>query len=162
MELLNINGTIVAVLLNFLILLWVLNRYLYKPVLSILESRKQHIDTSLATAERKLADAEGLRADLERKLAAARSEAQKVIDDALKTAERIRHELTEGGRAEAATIRSQAIADIARMQEAARQELKEEVVDLALAAAGKILERSLDEDSNRKFAEAVIAQIQRS
>ncbi|MFH0886685.1 MAG: F0F1 ATP synthase subunit B [bacterium] len=160
MELLNIDGTMVAVILNFLILLWILNHFLYKPVLKVLEDRKMYVESTINLAEGKLQDAAGLKAELEKKLSEAKGEAQALIDEALKTSERIRHELTQDGRAEATTIRERAMIEVERMREQVGRDLRSDVVDLALEAAGKILERTLDEAENRKYAEKVIAQIQ--
>jgi len=159
MELLNINGTIVAVLLNFLILLWILNRYLYKPVLGILEGRKQQVESTVADAEKKLVESQQLKGELEKKLAAARSEAQNIVDEALKTSERIRQELTAEGRNEANAIRERAIAEVSRIKDAARKELKSDTVDLAILAAGKLLKRSVDEAGNRKYVEEVLNEL---
>ena len=160
MELLNIDGTLFAVMLNFLILLWILNHFLYKPVLKVVDDRKVHVESSINLAEGKLQDAANLKSELEKKLADAKGEAQAIIDGALKTSERIRSELTQDGRSEAATIRERAVIEVERMREQVGRDLRSDVVDLALEAAGKILERTLDEAENRKYAEMVIAQIQ--
>ena len=83
----NINATLIAQILNFLVLVFVLAKFVYKPVLGIMEERKNKIASDLETAEKAKNDAEAVKAEYAAKLADARQEAQAIIENARKTAQ---------------------------------------------------------------------------
>ena len=80
----NINATLIAQILNFLVLVFVLAKFVYKPVLGIMEERKNKIASDLETAEMAKKDAEAVKAEYAAKLADARQEAQAIIENALR------------------------------------------------------------------------------
>ncbi|WP_405379186.1 F0F1 ATP synthase subunit B, partial [Phascolarctobacterium sp.] len=83
----NINATLIAQILNFLVLVFVLAKFAYKPLLGMMEERKNKIASDLETAEQAKKDAEAVKAEYAAKLADARQEAQAIIDNARKTAQ---------------------------------------------------------------------------
>ena len=82
----NINATLIAQALNFLILLFILAKFAYKPLLKVMEERKEKIANDLKAADQAKADAEAVKAEYAAKLAEAKAEAQEIIDNARKTA----------------------------------------------------------------------------
>ena len=83
----NFNATLIAQVLNFLILVFILAKFAYKPLMKIMDDRKNKIAGDLAAAETAKTDAESIKAEYAAKLAAARQEAQAIIDNARKTAQ---------------------------------------------------------------------------
>ena len=83
----NINATLIAQILNFLVLVFVLAKFAYKPLLGMMEERKNKIASDLDAAENAKKDAEAVKAEYAAKLADARQEAQAIIENARKTAQ---------------------------------------------------------------------------
>jgi F-type H+-transporting ATPase subunit b len=84
-------------------------------------------------------------------------EARRLIDDARKTAEKLKAEIVASANEQAAQMTAQAKAEIQREKETALSQLRSEVADLAIMAAGRILQENLDDDRNRKIVDSVIA-----
>lgn len=83
----NFNATLIAQILNFLVLVFVLAKFAYKPVCNIMEERKNKIASDLEAAEKAKTDAEAVKAEYAAKLAEAKQEAQAIVDAARKTAQ---------------------------------------------------------------------------
>ena len=83
----NVNATFIAQILNFLFLVFVLAKFAYKPLMKMMEERKNKIAGDLANAEKAKEDAEGIKAEYAAKLAAARQEAQEIVENARRTAQ---------------------------------------------------------------------------
>lgn len=83
----NFNATLIAQILNFLFLVFVLAKFAYKPVVNIMEERKAKISSDLDAADKAKAEAEAIKSEYVAKLAEARQEAQAIIENARKTAQ---------------------------------------------------------------------------
>nr|PZN42824.1 MAG: ATP synthase F0 subunit B [Bacillota bacterium] len=144
---------------NFLVLLWILNRFLYKPLLGMIEAREKEIEESLRKAAEDRAEAERLRREFTEQVARAQQEAQAIIAEATRSAQQEADRILTEAREKAAQDLERAQETIRLEKERALAELRQEVASLAVAVAGKIIERSLtDEDHTRlaaKFVEEV-------
>ena len=155
MEALGLNPiSILWHTINFLILLFLLQRFLFKPVLAMLDQRARTIRESVEAAEQ--ARQESARADVERAevLREARRQAEEIVTRASQEADRLRGERLQQAQEEAQRIITRAQQEASAERQQAMQELRAQVADLAVLAAGRVIGRSLDDQSNR----ALIAQ----
>ena len=141
---------------NLLILYALMKKLLFKPVTAILEKRRQDVDEIYNSANDAQNEAEKLKTKYETKLSEARGEAQRIITDATKKAEAGKEEIISGARKEARLILNQAEENIKFEKDAAFDELKNEVSDMAIMLASKIVSRDIDESAHHKMIEEFI------
>lgn len=147
----ELNGTLIAQIINFLILVAILAKVAYKPLMQALADRQAKIVESIETAEREKAAAEQLKREYQEQLAGARTQAQAIVDKAMKLAEQTKEEILTEARAENARLLKAAQEEIARERDHALAELRGEVVALSMAAATKIIGQNLDAETNAKL-----------
>lgn len=141
-------ATLLAQIINFLILVAILTKVAYKPLMKALDERHASIANSLETAEQEKVAAEQLKREYQEQLAMARTQAQAIVDKAAKLAEQTKDEIIQEARAEHARLLKQTQEEIARERERAVAELRSEVVSLSIAAASKIIGHNIDAASN--------------
>ncbi|MEE8473079.1 MAG: F0F1 ATP synthase subunit B [Dehalococcoidia bacterium] len=150
--------SLLAQVVNFLILLTLLYLVAYKPILRMLDNRSQRIKESMDQAketQERYAQAEvEVRAQLDQ----SRQEGQALINQASQMGERVREEARQEARQEAETLVNRARDEIARERETAIDELRSEFADLAISAAEKVINRSLDKEAHRKLIEEVLEE----
>ena len=159
MEALGINlPGLITQIVSFIVLFAVLWRLLYKPILGMLDQRSKRIKDSLEAAQR--AREEGARAqeDIRRQLEDSRAEGQRLIAQAREVADRFREEELAKARGEIDAQRARAEANIQRERDAAVEELRREFVGLAITAAERVVDRSLDESAHRELIEKVLEE----
>lgn len=126
--------------INVLVLYLLMKKFLFKPVLAVLEKRKEIIASKMEEARKSQQEAEELKADYEERLSVAKEEAQTIVHNARELAEQERAGILEKTRIESEQMIEKAKAAIASEQEKAQQEAKEEIAKLAVLAARKIIE----------------------
>jgi F-type H+-transporting ATPase subunit b len=155
-------GLMVWTLVIFLILLFVLSKFAFKPIIAAVEAREQALEDAINSAKRDREEAALLLAQHRAALDASRGEGQKLIADARAAAERVRTELVEQAHAEQARMLERARAEIDAERAKAITELRREAVDLAIMGAGKVIGQNLDRDANRKLVESFLASVSTS
>lgn len=155
----DLNATLIAQIINFLILVVILTKVAYKPLMKALEERKERIAASIEQADRERNEAEQLKRDYQQQLAMARTEAQNIVEKATRLAEQTREEIVSAARAEHAKLLKEAQAEIARERQRALSELRSEVVALSMAAASKIIEKNMDTETNSELVANFIAKL---
>ena len=155
-------GLMVWTLVIFLILLFVLSKFAFKPIIAAVEAREQALEDAINSAKRDREEAALLLAQHRAALDASRGEGQKLIADARVAAERVRTELVEQAHAEQARMLERARAEIDAERAKAIAELRKEAVDLAILGAGKVIGQNLDRDANRKLVESFLASVSTS
>ena len=148
----NINATFFAQILNFLILVFILAKFAYKPLLKVMEERKEKIAGDLQSAEQAKADAEAVKAEYAAKLADAKAEAQAIIDNARKTAAAAHDKIMADTKAEQEQVVAAAKESIALEQKKAMEQIRSQVIDLSMAVAGKIVEQKLGSEEDKALA----------
>jgi F-type H+-transporting ATPase subunit b len=146
--------------INFLILLYLLNRFLFKPVLARLDERSEKIGKGLEDAEVAARDRELARAEREAAVAEARKEANEMVARANKIAEDTRNEILTSARAEAEKVSTRAREEIVAEKDKAMAEIRGQVAELALAAAGKLVRRQMDDPTQRRLVEEFLAEVE--
>ncbi|WP_371363156.1 ATP synthase subunit b, sodium ion specific [Sporomusa rhizae] len=155
----ELNATLIAQIINFLILVAILTKVAYKPLMQALADRQAKIADSLETAEQEKQAAEKLKQEYLAQLADARAQAQAIVEKAAKLAEQTKEEIMKEAREESARLLKATQEEIARERERAVAELKGEVVTLAVAAASKIIAQNIDEQANAKIVDEFIGNL---
>ena len=142
---------------NFLILLFVLQRFLYRPVIRMLDERSNRIRESLAQAETIREETARLEAESRGILDEARREGQQLLAQANRSAEQIMTEARRQAQAEGDRLVERARSEIERERDQVFQELREQVADLAVSAASRVVRRSLDDSTHRELVREFLA-----
>jgi len=145
--------------INFLLLLYLLNRFLFKRVFALLDERQRTISKGLEDAEVAARDRELARAEREAAVTEARKEANEMIARANKIADGTRNEILTDARAEAEKVSARAREEIVAEKDKAMAELRAQVADLALFAAGKLVRREMDDPTQRRLVEEFLAEV---
>jgi len=157
--LISLDKSLIVQGFNFLILLFILQRLLYKPFLAKMEERTQAIQKSLDAAQAARAEAARQHEENETRLRAAHAEAAAIRAQALKEAAEEQKRLVDAARAESQrlveTAKAQMDADVRR----AREELRGEIAELATAVAEKLVRRSLRAEDHRRIVADAIAKV---
>ncbi|HEY7365426.1 MAG TPA: F0F1 ATP synthase subunit B [Methylomirabilota bacterium] len=157
--LINLDKSLLVQMVNFLILLLILWRLLYRPLLAKMQERTQAIQRSLEEAQTARAEVARQQEENTARLRQAHAEAASIRERALKDAGEEQKRLLEAARAEAQriaeTARAQLDADVRR----ARDELRREVAELATAVAEKLVRKSLREEDHRRVVADAIGQL---
>lgn len=155
--LLSLNpGLIIWTFVTFFIVLSVLKKFAWKPLLTALEKREEGIKSDLSRAEHAREDSERLLEEHRKNLQNAETEARRIIEEARTAAEQIKGDIVESARTAARNLSAQARAEIQREKETAMAQMREEIAFLAIQAAGKILDETLDAERHRKLVAAFI------
>lgn len=152
-------NTLIWSIINFFVLLAILYKFLYQPILKAFDQRKEEIANNLSHAEASRKEAEEMFADYKSQLAKATSEAQEIIAKANKAAEEAKNELISQARDEAAAISVKAQAEINREKEKAMKEVRDEIAGLAVLAAGKVLEKNITKEDHEKMINDFVSQV---
>jgi F-type H+-transporting ATPase subunit b len=155
----NLNMTLLVQMVNFLILIVLLHRFLYKPLTQFLATRADGIKRSLEEAKAAREAAAKAQQEYEARIAATRREAAALRESAVREVEEERQRLLKVSRDEAARLLTEAKAQIEQEVKRAKAELRAEVVGLSLGVAERLIGRSLTTDDDRRLAEQVVQEI---
>ena len=156
---LGINGPfLLAQIFNFFVLFILLRRFLFKPMVTMLESRKQRIADGLQAAELARREAEAERAQLQAQIDTERREAMERVAAASKRGETLAAEIESSARQDAQKILEDARGEAARERERIIAEAQDQIAELAMRAAEKVLGRELsNRDTQRAFVNQFLA-----
>ena len=158
----HLDSSLLIQAVNFGLLLLVLVKFLYRPLLAKMEERSQAIAKSLAEAQAARAEAQREREEHAARIQAAYAEAQAIRTAALSEAAEEQRRLVDAARTEAARLVDSAKSELAQDVRRARQDLRREVGDLAVTVAERLIKRSLRDEDHRRIVEDAIAQLPRS
>ncbi|MCL6519700.1 MAG: F0F1 ATP synthase subunit B [Armatimonadetes bacterium] len=158
---LGIDPKVMAAQVTGFILLWiVLARYLFRPVLAFLDERQRQIKLAIDNANEERAKAEQLRAEFEQRMAGIEAEARSRVQAAVREANAAKEEILAEARSRAESILQRGQEDLAREREKILAQLREEVVNISLTAAGKVIGEALDEERHRKLVSDFIEKLE--
>jgi F-type H+-transporting ATPase subunit b len=160
--LINVDKSLIVQVINFLILLFILQRLLYKPFLAKMAERTEAIKTALEQAQAAQAAAARQQEDNEARLRAAYAEAASIREQALREAAEESRKHIDTAQAQARRLVEDTKAQLDGEIRRARDELRREVSDLAIAAAEKLVRRTLREDDHRRIVAEAIATMKTS
>jgi len=153
-------GNALWTLIIFVIVVVVLGKFAWGPVLSLLQEREEFIHKSLSDARRDREEAEARLRDYAGKLQSAQAEAVGIIESARKDAERLREELRTKARSEADTMIRNAERQIELQTSRALQQIRQEAVDLSVNIASKLLQRNITKEDNEKLIADALKQME--
>jgi len=156
----NLDKTLIIQAVNFGLLLAVLWRFLYRPLLGKMDERSQAIRKSLEEAQAARAEAQREREEHVSKIQAAHAEAEAIRAAAIKEAAEEQRRLLEAARAEAARVVESARAELDQEVRRAKQDLRREVGDLAIGVAERLIKKSLHDEDHRRIVEDAITRMQ--
>jgi F-type H+-transporting ATPase subunit b len=152
---------LVATIVVFFLVLFVLAKTAWKPILKGLAAREEAIRASVEAAERANEESRRLREDFERRIAHAADEARKIVEEGRKDALALGARIESEAAAEADAGRRRALQDIELARDAALKELHDRVAVLATEVAGKIVEEHLDPAKHRRLVDEAVASYER-
>lgn len=147
---LNIGVSVWTVVL-FLLLLWLLSKFAFPPLLGYARAREERIQDALDAARRDREESARVLEEHRQQLAEARQQGQQLIGEARQAAERVREEMLDRARQEQEQLLQRAREEIERERERALDALRREAVELSLAAASRLLEQRLDDEADRRL-----------
>ncbi len=151
--------TALFTLLNFLLVLYVGKKFLYGPVMKMIAERQKEIDDMYSSAKKASDDAAKLRETYQQHLHDAQSESDRIVREATTRAQSREEEILRKASADADAIRSKAIADIAQEKKKAVNDAKNEISGLALAIAGKVVEKELKPEEQSAMIDRFINEL---
>ena len=151
--------TALFVLLNTLTVIFVGTKFLFKPVMKMIEARQTEIDDMYANAGAAEKNAKALENEYNEKLAAAKDTSERIIKEAVARGQSREEEIIRQANREAAAIMDKANADIAIEKKKAINEAKDEISGLAMEIAGKVVGRTLTDDDHAQRVESCIDEL---
>jgi F-type H+-transporting ATPase subunit b len=150
--------SLLAQLINFTVLLILLSIFAYRPVLRLLDQRRQRIQEGLEASEQAKQRAAQAEQDVQAQLERARQEGQAVISQAQQIAARIQEEARQQARQDAEALLARARGEIELERDGAIAELRREFAGLTIEAAEKVIGQALDRQAHRRLIDEVLAE----
>ena len=148
--------TALFTLLNFLAVFFVGKHFLWGPVTKMVQDRQKEIDDMYSEADTARAKAKAMEAEYQGKLSDAHATSEQIVRDAVSRGQAREEEIIRQANADASAIMDKAVADIALEKKKAINDAKDEISDLALAIAGKVVGRELNADDQSQLVDDFI------
>lgn len=153
-------GTMLFQLIIFLLLFWFLKRVAFGPIMRIMNERQQYIENQISTAEQNRQEAEKLAQEHREAMEAAKKEAHAMMENARRNGEKQAADIIAAAEAEAKRIQAEAAAEINREKERALAELREQVGELSVLLAKKIITKEIDANKHKALFEEAVKEME--
>jgi len=153
------SGLMIWTVIIFLVALGLLYKFAYPHILGAVEAREQRIRELLAAAKENREEANALLQEQQRQMDELRQRTQETLAEGRAAGERLRDEILAQARREQAELLERTRMDVGREMERALAELRAEAVEIAIAAASKLLDRNLDAEDNRRLVREYLEQV---
>ncbi len=150
---------VIFAIVNFIVLIWVLNKFLHKPILNMLDQRKTTVKENLNSAETSKQEAEQLKAEYQEQIKKAKEESSQIISEGIKLAEKQKNEIVESAKVETQKIKADLQREIQAEKDKAMSEVREVIVATSLMAAEKIIAKNLDAKDHEKMIDDFIKEV---
>ncbi len=150
--------TLLAQIVNFVILFGLLYLVAYKPIMRMLDERSKKVEESMKQTEYIKEQAAHAEEEAKKRIEAASKEGQEVIARAVRTGEGVRQQVQQGAQQDAEVLIARARTDIQKERDEAIDELRREFADLTIMAAEKVIDRSLDKEAHRQLIDKVLEE----
>ena len=162
-SLLDVNpGLIIWTILTFLILLIILKKVAWKPILTALDNREKEIEDSLNRAEQAKKDAQKILEENQATLSKAEEESKKIIDQSREYADKLKEQMLKESKDQQQKIIEDASAEIERKKNAAFEELKNQIAEISVNAAEKIMKENIDANKNKQIVNKYLSEINKN
>lgn len=148
-------------IIGFLLALWVLKKFAWKPILAVLDERREKIKSSFDDIEAQKAAAEKLHQDYEAKLRAIDDEARQRLNAAVQDGEKIAAQIKDSARSEAREMMERSKGELEQDVAKARIQLKEEIVNMTIGATERIIHERLDQQKHRDLINRFIEDVEK-
>lgn len=155
----NFNSTFIAQMINFLLLLFILKKVAYKPLLTMMEERRNRIKNDLAKAEADKLAASNMKAEYEKQLSEVRAEAQSILATANKMATETKDEILTQARAEQERLITSARDQIKREQQKAMADIRKDIAGLVMLATTQIIGKNMTDKIDNSVIENVLNSV---
>ncbi|WP_195183332.1 F0F1 ATP synthase subunit B [Streptococcus infantis] len=155
----TIIGDFILIAGSFLLLIFLVKKYAWGNISSILDERAEKISSDIDGAEEARKKAEELASKREAELAGSRTEAKTIIENAKETAEKSKADILAEAKLEAGRLKEKANQEIAQNKAEALQSVKGDVADLTISLAGKIISQNLDSQAHKELIDQYIDQL---
>ncbi|MFC9541021.1 F0F1 ATP synthase subunit B [Lysinibacillus sp. NPDC056959] len=152
------GGDIAATLIIFLVLMFLLKKFAWGPLMGIMQQREELVASEIEAAEKARKDSHQYLEEQKSLLKEARTEAQSIVEGAKKQGEMQKEEILTAARNEANRLKESALREIESEKEKAIAAVRDEVVSLSVLAASKVLSKEISEADNRALIEETIAK----
>lgn len=152
-------GDMLVQLIVFLVLLALLKKYAFGPLMGVMKQREEYIANEISAAEEKNAEAKKLAEEQRELLKQARLDAQQLVENAKKVGEQQKEEIIKAARAEAERLKEAAKKEIEQEKEQAVAQLRNQVASLSVLIASKVIEKELNEAEQEKLINDYIKEV---
>ena len=150
---------LLTTVLGFLLLVWIMRKYAWGPIIDLIDQRKDKIESDYAAAERELGSAEQLKADFETKLSEIKVIERERVQEAVKKGEQLADGIVTKARTEVDQTKAKSLQDLELETRKAQKQLRDDVVELAIGAAEKLIDERLDDAKHRQLIERYIDEL---
>ncbi len=151
--------TFIIQIINLFIQVYLIKKFLFKPINDILEKRRNLADKEIKEAREAKDEADSLKVQYEESLSNAHAEAARIVSEAQKEAQNKADTLLHEAQSEATSIKAKAAADIEQEKKKAMNEAKDEIGSLAMEIAGKVVEKEINESDHKKLIDDFITKV---
>lgn len=155
-----VPSTFILTILNLFIQMFLMKKFLFKPIRRVLEERQKRADQNIRAAEQEKAEAEAVKAEYTKNMAQAREEAADILERAKQDASQQADELLQSARSEAQALKAKAESDIRQEKKRALNEAKDEIGGLAMDIAGRVVEREIHEADHRALIDDFLQKVE--
>ena len=146
-------------ILGFLVMVWILGRFAWGPIVQGLEARRQKISDDFAEAARRHKEAEQLKAKYEQEMRGVEAQARQRIQEAIVEGQKVAEEIKAQAQTDAQARMQRADEEVLRQREKEKELVKEKIIDLSIRTAEKILRAKLDDPAQRRLAGEFIDEV---
>ena len=151
--------TFIAQICNLFLQVYLIKRFLFKPVNEMLAKRKAMADAQLQDAAKAKDEAQAMKDEYEKNMADAKNKASEILINAQRNASIQSEEILKQANAQAVAIKEKAESDIAQEKRKAVNEIKDEIGGMAVDIAGKVIQREISEEDHKKLIDDFIANV---
>lgn len=151
--------TVVATVVNFLVLLVILRVLLFKRITNAIDTRNNKVKETIDNANKDREEAKTLKIQTEKNLEDSKTQGKSIVEEYKEKAEKLSQDIRKDASSEAELIMERAKKEVEREKEKAEDELKKKVVDLAVILSSKALEKDINEKEHRRLIEDFITKV---
>ena len=151
--------TFIAQICNLFLQVYLIKRFLFKPINEVLAKRKAMADAQLRDAAKAKDEAQAMKDEYEKSMAEAKNKASEILTSAQRNASLQSEEILKQANAQAVAIKEKAESDIAQEKRKAVNEIKDEIGGMAVDIAGKVIQREISEEDHKKLIDDFIANV---
>lgn len=155
-----VPSTFILTILNLFIQMFLMKKFLFKPIRRVLEERQKRADQNIRAAEQEKAEAEAVKAEYTKNMAQAREEAAGILERAKQDALQQADALLASARTEAQSLKTKAENDIRQEKKRVLNEAKDEIGGLAMDIAGRVIEREVHEADHRALIDDFLQKVE--